>query len=83
MPDEVREAELDVFRAQAADKPAAVQDRIAEGRLKKWYTEVVLLEQPYFRDESLTIDQHRAALAREMGENIEIKRFARFDVKAG
>ena len=83
VPEEVRQAELEVYRAQAADKPAAVQDKIAEGRLKKWYAEVVLLEQPYFRDESTTVDQHRAALAREMGENIEVKRFARFDVKAG
>jgi elongation factor Ts len=83
VPEEVRQAELEVYRAQAADKPAAVQDKIAEGRLKKWYGEVVLLEQPYFRDESVTVDQHRAALAREMGENIEVKRFARYDVKAG
>ncbi len=83
VPEEVREAELEVYRAQAADKPAAVQDKIAEGRLKKWYGEVVLLQQPYFRDESMTVEEHRAALSREMGENIEIKRFARYDVKAG
>ncbi len=82
VPEEVRQAELEVYRAQAADKPAAVQDKIAEGRLKKWYSEVVLLQQPFFRDESVTVDEHRAALAREMGENIEIKKFARYDVKA-
>ena len=81
VPEDAKQVELDVFRAQAADKPANVQDKIAEGRLKKWYSEVVLLEQPYFRDESMTVDQHRAALSREMGENIEVKRFARFDIK--
>ncbi len=82
VPEDVRQAELEVYRAQAADKPPAVQDKIAEGRLKKWYSEVVLLQQPFFRDESVTVDEHRAALAREMGENIEIKKFARYDVKA-
>jgi len=83
VPEEVRQAELEVYRAQLANVPAARQDAAAQGRLKKWYAEVVLLEQPYFRDEKVTVDEHRASLSRELGENIEIKRFARYDVKAG
>lgn len=78
VPDDVREAELAIYRAQAEDKPAEVQDKIAEGKLRKWYEEVCLLEQPYFRDEDQTVEQFRAALSAEMGENIEIKRFASF-----
>lgn len=73
-----KEAELEIYRSQAADKPAEVQDKIAEGKLRKWYEEVCLLEQPYFRDEDQTVEQVRAALSSEMGENIEIKRFASF-----
>jgi elongation factor Ts len=73
-----KEAELEIYRSQAADKPADVQEKIAEGKLRKWYEEVCLLEQPYFRDEDQTVEQVRAALSSEMGENIEIKRFASF-----
>ncbi len=78
VPAEIREAELEIYRSQAADKPAEVQTKIAEGKLRKWYEDVVLLNQPYFRDEDLSVEQHRAALSSEMGENIEIKRFASY-----
>ena len=78
VPEEAKEAELEIFRTQAADKPADVQVKIAEGKLRKWYEEVCLLNQPYFRDEDLSVEQHRAALSSEMGENIEIKRFASY-----
>ena len=80
VPEEAKEAELEVYRTQAADKPENVREKIAEGKLRKWFEEVVLLEQPYFRDEKLTVEQVRAGLARETGENIEIKRFASFTV---
>jgi elongation factor Ts len=77
-----RDAELAIFREQAAQegKTGPVIDKIAEGRLRKWYEEVVLLEQPYFRDEKLKVEEVRAALARETGENIEIHRFASYTV---
>jgi elongation factor Ts len=78
VPEEAKEAELEIFRTQAADKPADVQVKIAEGKLRKWYEEVCLLNQPYFRDEDLSVEQFRAALSSEMGENIEIKRFASY-----
>jgi len=82
VPDDAREAELAIYRKQAADegKPENIQAKIAEGRLDKWYAEVVLLRQPYFRDESMTVEQVRAALSAETGENIELKRFARYEV---
>ena len=78
VPEEAKAAEIEVYRSQAADKPPEVQDKIAEGTLRKWYEEVVLLNQPYFRDEDLSVEQVRAALSSEMGENIEIKRFASY-----
>ncbi len=78
VPEEAKAAEIEVYRSQAADKTADVQDTIAEGKLRKWYEEVVLLNQPYFRDEDLSVEQVRAALSSEMGENIEIKRFASY-----
>ena len=78
VPEDAKEAELEIYRTQAADKPADVQQKIAEGKLRKWFEEVVLLNQPYFRDEDQTVEQVRAALSSEMGENIEIKRFASY-----
>ena len=78
VPEEAKAAEIEVYRSQAADKPPEVQDKIAEGKLRKWDEEVVLLNQPYFRDEDLSVEQVRAALSSEMGENIEIKRFASY-----
>ena len=78
VPEEAKEAELEIYRTQAADKPADVQQKIAEGKLRKWFEEVVLLNQPYFRDEDQNVEQVRAALSSEMGENIEIKRFASY-----
>lgn len=82
VPEDAREAELAIYRKQAADegKPENIQQKIAEGRLDKWYADVVLLRQPYFRDESMTVEQVRAALSAETGENIELKRFARYEV---
>jgi elongation factor Ts len=79
VPEAARDAELEIYRAQAADKPENIRDRIAQGKLDKWYQGVCLLEQPYIRDSDKTIEELRAALAGKMGENVEIKRFARFE----
>jgi elongation factor Ts len=79
VPDAAKDAELDIYRAQAADKPENIRDRIAQGKLDKWFQSVCLLEQPYIRDADVTIEQMRAALAGKLGENVEIKRFARFE----
>jgi elongation factor Ts len=76
--------ELEIFRAQAkADgKPDQMLDQIAEGRWKKSLTDYVLLNQPSIRpeDDGKTIETLRAELSGTIGENIEIKRFARFEV---
>ena len=73
----------DMVRSKLRAGPAPeefdlIQQKIAEGKLRKWFEEVVLLNQPYFRDEDQTVEQVRAALSSEMGENIEIKRFASY-----
>ena len=83
VPEEDREAELRVFAQQDADKPEQVRDRIAEGRLRKWMEEVVLLNQRHVnadKYEGKTIEQLRADLAARTGENVIIRRFAWFHV---
>ena len=85
IPADAREAELRVFEQQAADKPENVREKIAEGKLRKWMEEVVLLNQPHVnldKYDGKTIEQLRVELAGTMGENVVIRRFARFAVGA-
>src|SRR5436190_1081364 len=83
IPEEAREAELRVFEQQAADKPENVRPKIAEGKLRKRMEEVVLLNQEHVNPDkhgSKTIEQLRAELSAKTGENVVIRRFARFQV---
>jgi elongation factor Ts len=85
VPADVREAELRVFEQQAADRPEHVRPRIAEGKLKAWMEDVVLLDQVHVNTEKYekkTIEQIRAELSGKTGENVVIRRFARFAVGA-
>jgi elongation factor Ts len=82
---DAKDAELRVFEGQAADKPENIRARIAQGKLDKWLGEVVLLRQPHVnvdRYEGKTIEQLRAELSAKTGENVVIRRFARFQVGA-
>ena len=83
VPEEARQAELRVFEQQAADKPENIRGRIAEGKLGKWLEEVVLLAQPHVnqdKHQGKTIEQLRSELSGQTGENIVIRRFARFAI---
>jgi elongation factor Ts len=82
IPQSDKDAELRIFEQQAADKPEHIRPRIAEGKLKAWMEEVVLLNQVHVRhlDEKTTIEQMRAELSGKTGENVVIRRFTRFAV---
>ena len=85
IPQDAKEAELRVFEQQAADKPENVRPKIAEGKLRKWMEEVVLLNQQHVnpdKHDSKTIEQLRVELSATTGENVVIRRFARFQVGA-
>jgi elongation factor Ts len=85
IPEEDKQAELRVFEQQAADKPENVRAKIAEGKLRKWLEEVVLLSQPHVnpdKHDGKTIEQLRVELSGTTGENVVIRRFARFAVGA-
>jgi elongation factor Ts len=83
--DERKEAGLRVLREQAASegKPQNVQEKIVEGRFRKWLEEVVLLNQKHVREgehDGKTIGELRTELAASTGENVVIRRFTRFEV---
>jgi elongation factor Ts len=85
IPEADKEAELRVFEQQAADKPENVRGKIAEGKLRKWTEEVVLLKQEHVnadRHGGKTIEQMRAELSGTTGENVVVRRFSRFAVGA-
>lgn len=79
------EAELEIYMKQAMEtgKPEAVCRKIAEGKMAKWYAEVCLMEQPFVRDESLTVKDLMAELVAKCGEKIEIRRFTRYALGEG
>jgi elongation factor Ts len=80
IPADVLERERSIYRSQmeGQNKPAAVIDKIIEGKLSSFYEQVCLLDQPSVRDPKLTIGQLVQAAIAKMGENIAIPRFARF-----
>jgi elongation factor Ts len=84
--DEVTEADLEkekeIYRAQgiASGKPEAIVEKMLTGKLSKFYEEFCLLEQPFIKEQSLTIAQLIAQKIAKLGENISVRRFARFKI---
>jgi len=80
VPAEVLEKEREIYRAQFAGsgKPANVIEKIIEGKLDSYYSQVCLLDQPSVRDPNVTINQMVAAATAKTGENVTITRFVRF-----
>lgn len=74
--------ELDIFRAQAKEqgKPDNIIDKIATGKLDKFYSEICLMEQPFVKDPDKTIENLLTETIAKLGENITIRRFTRFKV---
>jgi elongation factor Ts len=82
VPADVVERERRVYTAQVAEekKPDAVKEKIVEGKLKKFYQENVLLEQPFVKDDKQTVGDLVKALSGKTGEKIGVRRFARFEL---
>ena len=81
VPAEIRDTELRIFEQEAADKPEEIRAKIAAGKLAKWYTEVVLLDQPHVnadKHDGKTIGELAHQIAATTGENVVIRRFSRF-----
>lgn len=82
VPAEVLEKEKEIYREQlkASGKPAAIVEKIVEGKLGKFYADVCLLHQNFFKDDKLTIEKLIAAMIHRTGENIVVKRFTRYQM---
>jgi len=81
VPEEVLAKEREILKSQAegSGKPAQVIEKIVEGKLGKFYSETVLLEQPFIKNPDISVQQHVTSLISVLKENIQVRRFARFE----
>ena len=80
--EEVLDREREIYKQQAldSDKPENIVERIVEGKMEKFYGETVLLEQPFVKDPDRTVEERIAETVGKLGENIQVRRFARFEL---
>ena len=75
-----KEKELFREEIQNESKPEEVLEKIVEGKLNKWYSDMALMEQAYVKDEDKTIEEFVKEKVATLGENIQVKRFCRFQI---
>lgn len=78
VPEEVVKREEEIYREGARGKPEKVVDKIVKGKMEKFYREVCLLEQPFIRDEKVTVKEYVDSIIAKFKENIVVKRFVRY-----
>ncbi|HIA26780.1 MAG TPA: translation elongation factor Ts [Planctomycetes bacterium] len=74
------ERELEIYREQTKDKPGEIQDKIVDGKINKYYSEVCLLQQPYVKDDKKSVQDYLTETIAAIGENIQIRRFSRLEI---
>ncbi len=74
------QTKADVGHQPATAKPANIVEKMLEGKMAKFYEEVCLYQQPFIKEQSITIEQLIASVIGKLGENISVRRFARFKV---
>ena len=80
VPANILESEKEIYRAQVKDKPPQAVDKIVAGKLEKFYSTVCLLEQPFVKNPEIVIKDHITAKIAQLGENIVIRRFTRWQL---
>jgi elongation factor Ts len=80
IPASVIESEKEIYRAQVKDKPPQAVEKIVAGKLEKFYSTVCLLEQPFVKNPEITVKDHLTAKIAQLGENIVIRRFVRWQL---
>ena len=80
VPAEVVEKEKSFYREEVANKPANIQDKIIEGKLEKFYSEICLVDQPFVKDDKIKINDLIKGVIAKLGENMVVRRFVRYQV---
>ena len=83
--DRDRQAEREIFKAQVIEqgKPEHIADKIVEGKLGKWFSEVCLMEQVFVKETKMSVEERRAEVVAKTGENVTIRRFTRYVLGEG
>ena len=77
---EIIAREREVASEQVKNKPANIIDKIVDGKLNKWFQQIVLLEQPFVKDDSMTVAQLLDKVGKDVGGQLGVKRFARIQI---
>lgn len=80
LPKEEVDSEREIYAKQVADKPANVIDKIVEGKLRKYYSDVCLIEQPFVKEPKITVKQLLEQQSKTLGDTVTVRRFARYQV---
>jgi elongation factor Ts len=80
VPTAIVEAEKEIYRSQVKDKPPQAVEKILQGKLEKFYSTCCLLEQPFVKNPDITIKDHLTAKVAQLGENLVIRRFIRWQL---
>jgi elongation factor Ts len=83
LPEEMTDAERQLYRKEVSDKPEHIQDKIIEGKLGKFYQQVCLLNQPYVREDKRKVQDIINDAVAKLGENVVVKRFVRMEIGVG
>lgn len=85
VPQEIIDSEMSIYRTQAAEsgKPEKILDKIATGKLNKFYEDTCLLEQKFVKESKMTVNEMVKALSGKIGEKIDVRRFSRFQLGEG
>ncbi len=80
VPPEMLEQEKEIARSEFTNKPAQVIEKIVDGRLEKFYAQTCLLEQPFVKEEDITVREYIASRIAKLGENVKVRRLVRFQL---
>ncbi|MCM8829468.1 MAG: elongation factor Ts [Candidatus Omnitrophica bacterium] len=80
VPQDILEQEKQMYREQFKDKPPAVIEKIVEGKMEEFYKANVLLEQPFIKDENITVKEYINSKIAKLGENIRVRRFVKYEL---
>lgn len=80
IPESEKEKKISQLKEEFKEKPKEIQEKIIEEKLKEWYREVCLMEQPFLKNNQITVKELIADYIAKLGENIEVSRFARFSL---
>ncbi|MDR2420124.1 MAG: translation elongation factor Ts [Puniceicoccales bacterium] len=82
VPQTAIDSEKEIATAQVSGKPQNVIEKIVEGKIDKWFHQICLLEQPFVKNQDISVEEHIASVVARIGENIRVGRFTRYQIGA-